>query len=325
MLRPSYSITLDQTTLTEKTLGPFLAMEVRRSKSAGADEALLSLGRVPEVNPAPEATVAIEVGWDGSTEPIFTGTVESVESGIDRMKIDCLGSQVKLMRMRADRTFINQSAGQIVSALAGDAGVSTDTVEDGIDFPVYLMDSSVGFYEHCVRLARKCGFDLYTTDEGDLVFAAFSIASADHTFKFGEQILSASAERSVPLDVVAVVPESPASSGGDDTASWFVKDPSSHKGEAGGGAIQLILSDPYLRTKDSAEKAAKGRLYFSKRDSVTGTVELMGSPQVKLGQAVALEGVPKSGVDDVYQVMAVRHCLDPWQGFRTFVSLGGMP
>ncbi len=253
------------------------------------------------------------------------GTVEAVESGIDRLKVDCLGNQIKLMRMRGDRTFINQSAGQIVSALAGDAGVSTDTVEDGIDFPVYLMDSSVGFYEHCARLARKCGFDLYTTDEGDLVFAAFSITSADHTFKFGEQILSASAERSVPLDVVTVIPESPASSGGDDTTSWFVKDPSSHRGEAGGGAIGLIMSDPFVRTKDAAEKTARGRLYFSKRDSVSGTVELMGSPQVKLGQAVALEGVPKAGVDAVYQVMAVRHSLDPWQGFRTVVSLGGMP
>jgi phage protein D len=122
-----------------------------------------------------------------------------------------------------------------------------------------------------------------------------------------------------------MVPESPASTLGDDTASWLIKDPSPHQGAAGSGPIALPLNDPLLRTKDAADTAAGARLYFSQRDAVTGRVELMGNPKVKLGDAVALEGVPKAGVDGTYQVMAVRHCLEKKRGFRTLVALGGIP
>lgn len=325
MLRPSYSIGLDQDTLSSDTLGPLSALEVRRCKNGGADEAVISLGRVPAVNPEEGDAVTIELGWDGEMELVFTGVVEAVDWGIGRMEVACVGSQMKLMRARADRAFVSQAAGQVVTALAADAGVETETVEDGIDLPVYLVDSARSSYDHCLGLARRCGFDLYTTEEEKLVFAQFAVTSADHTFRYGEQIIGASVEKGIALDEVSIVPESPASSSGDETASWFIKDPSPHAGKAGGGPATLLLSDPLLRTKEAADRAANARLYLSQRGAVLGCVELMGSPKVRLGEAVALEGVPDAGVDGLYQVMTVRHCLDRRRGFRTFVALGGIP
>lgn len=325
MLRPSYSINLDNNTFSSDSLGPLVALEVRRCKNGGADEAILSLGRVPALDPAEGGDVTIELGWDGDTELVFTGVVEAVDRGIGRMEVLCLGQQMKPMRARGDRAFVNQSAGQVVEALASEVGVETETIEDGIDLPVYLVDSSRAFYDHCLGLARRCGFDLYTTEEGKLVFSQFAVTSADDTFRYGEQIVNASVEKGVPLEGVTMVPESPASSSGDETASWLIKDSSPHKGEVGGGAATLLVSDPLLRAKEAADTAANARLYLSRRDAVVGHVELMGSPEIRLGEALALEGVPDAGVDGLYQVMAVRHCLDRRRGFRTYVTLGGMP
>lgn len=325
MLKPSYFVTLDQDSLSQDTLGPLVALEVLRCKNGAADEAIFTLGLTPPLDLAQGGAVTVKLGWDGATELVFTGVIDAVERGIGKMQVSCVGNQMKLMKSRVDQPFINQAAGQVVQALAGDAGVATDRVEDGIDLPGYLADSASSVYEHCLLLARNCGFDLYATEQGKLVFAGFSVASADHTLRYGEHIVAASVEQSTPLDEVSVVPEGPASSAGDETACWLVKSPVPHKGAAGGGAVSVLLSAPLLRTKDAAQSAADARLARSKRDAVSGFVELMGSPGIKLGQTVALEGVPDSGADGLYQVMAVRHRLDRQRGFRTYVALGGMP
>jgi hypothetical protein len=104
-----------------------------------------------------------------------------------------------------------------------------------------------------------------------------------------------------------------------------VKTSSAHEGTAGGGDLTLLFSDSVLRTRDAAISAAKARLYFSRRDAVSGDVALMGTPEIDLGETVSLERVPTAGVDGLYQVMAVSHILDTRRGFLTTVSVGGMP
>jgi phage protein D len=325
MLKPGYNIKLDQDTLSSDGLGALMALDVRCCKNGAADEAIIALGRVPSINPSEGAKVSIELGWDGDVEAVFTGTVEAVESGIGGMEIVCLGNEMKMVRTRSDRAFVNQNAGEVVKALADEANVATATIEDGIDLPFYMAYSSMTFYDHALGLARRCGFDLYTTPEGGLIFASFAVMLADHIYRYGAEILDASIEQGTPLDSVGVVPESPASSSGAETASWFVKDPSPHQVLAGSGAATLLLSDALLKTKEAADTAAKAGLSFSQRDAVFGHVELMGSPDVKLGEAVQLMSVPDEGVDGLYQVMSVRHRLDRRHGFRTVAGLGGMP
>ncbi|HXB21075.1 MAG TPA: hypothetical protein VNV88_06830 [Candidatus Solibacter sp.] len=324
MLRPSYKITLGATTISSKALGPLRALEVRRDKRGTADEATIDFGTSVPVDFAEGDPVSIELGWDGTTSVVFSGTVSGVEQGISRLAAHCTGAQMKLMSVRSDQVFVSRNAGQVVTALAGKAGVSTDTIEDGIDLPVYFVDSARSLFTHCIGLAGLCGFDLYATPEGKLVFSSLSTTTADHTFRYGAEIVAATVERSAPLDGVTAVPESPASSAGDDKASWLVKDSSAHEGAAGGGDATLLFGDPVLRTRDAAESAAKARLQFSRRAAVSGTVELVGTANVDLGETAALKGVPASGIDGLYQVMAVTHRIDTRRGFRTLISLGGM-
>ena len=228
------------------------------------------------------------------------------------------------MQKRSNRTFVNQAAGQVVSALAGDAGAAAGQVREGFSMPAYLVDSSRHAWDHCLALAARCGYDLYTKELGTIVFAPFSAFVADHTLEYGVDIVSARVERTKPDDTLAVVPESPSSGSGSETSSWLVKDPSSYAAGTD-AATSLLVSDPVLRTKQAAAGSAEGAIAFRKRREVNGFVESMGNPAVKLGQAVALKGMPDDSLNDLYQVLSVRHVLDRRRGFRTYIGLGGMP
>ena len=63
--------------------------------------------------------------------------------------------------------------------------------EDGIVLPIYVADSARSHHAHCLRLARWCGFDLTEDAGGALHFGAFTRTAADHTFRFGADIVSA--------------------------------------------------------------------------------------------------------------------------------------
>jgi len=324
VLKPTYTVMLGSSRLGSDHLGPLAALRVDRAKNAGADWATVTIGRAQAVPVSAGDAVTVELGWDGDTTLVFTGQAEAVTQEVAGTTVTAAGSQMRLMRARSDRTFTRQSAGQVVSALAGDAGVETDTVADGIDLPAYHADSARRAWEHCLGLARRCGFDCYANADGTLVFAPFTTVAADLTFRYGAEVISASLQRWRPGDGVSMVPESPASGQGDDTSAWLVKDPSPYRGEAGGTAT-LVISDPLLRTKDAADTAAAGLVAFQQRRVVTGDVELTGDPGVTLGQAIALSGMPDDSWNDTYQVVAVRHVLDGRRGFRTQAGLGGMP
>jgi phage protein D len=324
ILRPAYKLKAGGEEFSLGTLAPLIALDVRLAKNAGADGFVAILGQTGPFDIRAGDDVALELGWDGDTRRVFTGTVESMAPGADATRLEAVGNQALLARSRGDTAYADQSAGQVVAALCGEAGVEVETADDGLDLPQYLADSARDRWDHCLALARRCGFDLYCNAEGKLVFSAFNAGSADHKFHFGIDLLAADMYRNPALPAVAVVPESPASSQGSDSASWLVKDPSPNQGRAGDGE-GLVVSDPLLRSKDAADTAAKARLYRSRRDAQGGVIGLMGNAEVALGQAVELIDLPGDGADGMYQVMAVRHSLGRATGFRTWVTLGGMP
>lgn len=322
MLRPSYTISLGSATLSSDTLEPLATLVVECAQNAGADSAVLGLGLRPDLALAGDEPVAIELGWDGDTELVFTGTVAAVERRIDGLVVTCAGSHAPLTRMRADTTFVRQSAGQIVAALAADAGVATATVEDGSPLPVYVADCGRTHYAHCLRLARWCGFGLYAGADGTLAFRRFAERAPARTLRYGADVIRASVRRAPAADTATVVPESPSSSQGDETASWLVKDAAS---QAGGGSGTATVSAPALRTKEAATTAAQALADRAASSAVGGRVEIAGAPALALGDTVALDGMPDSELDDTYEVRGVRHVLDRRRGFRTQLRLGGTP
>jgi phage protein D len=321
MLRPTYAVSLGGRVLSSAALEPLVSLEVSTTLRDPADCVVVRLREVPDVLPDEGAEVTVVLGWDGDDELVFTGTVASVERGLAAVTVVCLGNTAALMRARGDEAFLNQSAGRVVRALASESGVPTGVVKDGIDLPVYLVDSASSHFDHCSRLARRSGFDLYTTVGGELTFAEFAVFFADHTFRYGADLLGLRLERAPAPLGAKVVPESPSSKAGDDTTSWLSRDSEPFTASAGGEPATL-LADPLLRSKEAADSTAASLTRLRARDATTGEVALIGSPAVALGDAISFEGVP-GGAGGVYQVTAVRHRLDRQRGFRTDVSFGG--
>jgi phage protein D len=319
-LRPAYAITLGSATVSSEQLEPLAALVVERATDGGADGVVVTLGERPDLTVAEGDAVTVELGWDGETTLVFTGVVDAVERRIHGIEVTCSGGPALLAATRGDTTYLGQTAGQVVTALAGEAGVATGDVQDGVKLPVYVADSARSHHAHCLRLARWCGFGLYCDEAGALAFAPLAAATApDRTFRYGADVLSASIQRAAPGAATTVVPESPASAQGDETSSWLVKDPSPNVGGSG----TAILGVPALRTKDAATTAAQAIADRAARAAVSGRIEVGGAPDVALGSAVALEDMPDAELNATYEVRALRHVIDRRRGFRTQLVLGG--
>jgi phage protein D len=319
MLRPTYEISLGSVTLSSEQLEPLASLVVERAQNAGADSALLMLGERPDLAVQAGDAASVKLGWDGDSTLVFSGTVEAVDRGLHGIEVACAGSPALLARARADTTYVGQTAGQVVTALAGDAGVDVGSVQDGVQLPVYVADSARSHHAHCLRLARWCGYGLYSDETGALVFGPFLPAAPARTFHYGADLLSASVQRATAAGDTTVVPDSPASSQGDETASWLVKDPSPNAGGSG----TTILAEPAMRTKEAAATVAQACAERAARAAVSGRIEVAGAPDVGLGASVALRDMPDSELDDRYEVRALRHVLDRRRGFRTQLVLGG--
>ncbi|MGH2736939.1 MAG: hypothetical protein ACRDKZ_15270 [Actinomycetota bacterium] len=322
MLKPDYAVDIDGRTLGAAEPGPLTSLQVTTSINGPSDHCIVRVLEEPDDLPEHGGAMTVELGWDGGTETVFTGTIAYVERGLEGLDVIALGESIKLMRSRSDEAFLNQPAGQIVTSLAADAGVTPGSIDNGTRFSVYLADSSMSSYEHCLRLAGLCGFDLYTDEQGALNFAPFGVFMPDHLLRYGADILDARLDRGPAPAGVRSVPESPSSSLGADTSSWLSKSSDAFAGEASGQGSTL-MTKPVLRTKDAAQSAATGLLGRRSREAASGTVRLMGSPHIHLGDALAFVDLPGASDDNLYQVTAVRHALDTRTGFYTLVGFGG--
>ena len=96
-------------------------------------------------------------------------------------------------------------------------------MEDGLSFPMYVVDDTKNVYTHMKELARKCDFDLFFTGDGRLVFKKY-VRHIQRSFKYGRDIIEAEVYEPAPIaGCVKVYGESPSSFKGADTAHWMAK------------------------------------------------------------------------------------------------------
>jgi hypothetical protein len=292
---PTYQLRIGGLKLSSAAGSAVLSLQVQRAKCGGAGELQATLGAGHGLDVALQDPVQLEMGWGANTEPVFTGRLAAIESaygfGAPRLMLTAFDPLMRLMRApQKPRSFQNQTPGDIVKAHAADAGIGIGTVQDGPRLAHALLHRQSA-YEQCRTLAERCGFDLYASADGRLQFARFARRSADAVLQHGIDLLELRRSQVAAAAGVTVVPESPASSAGDETSTWLVKDPSAHAATAG-DADTLTISDP-----------------------------LPGRPALQLGQAVELRGVPEAALNGVYELLALQHRLDVARGFSTILSL----
>jgi phage protein D len=311
-------------TTDEPKASTVVELRVELDMDVPADGLLLVMGQVGTFRPARGDAVKVELGYADDDRGLFhvlTGGVVGAEAGLVTRRLSANSAAEVLLAATANEHFVGKSAGELVKELASRAGVPVDTVEDGIQFPSYVVDGRRSIGRHLRDLAELCGFDLYVTPEGKLVFKQFVGGRTVHVFEYGRDILELELLDERPVaGKVRAFGESPGASQGENSWAWLTKDFSPQVGESGTGDRVRLLEHAALRTGTSASRAATAAFTHLRRHARRGRLLLTGQPQVALGDAVRIRKVPESALDGSYQVRAVTHVITKSSGFTTAIE-----
>jgi phage protein D len=327
--RPVYRLVIGSVDIDitkDVSASTLVRLTVECAMDAPADHFTLTLTPKGGVQPEVGNDIKIELGFDDELTLVFTGKVTEVAPKLTAMRVAGLSPIQDLLALRVDQTYEQRTAGQIVSDLASQASVNTATVEDGISFAQYVVDSRQSAAAHIHLLAQRCGFDAYVTPEGELAFRRFTQQARSVVFTYGETLLDYSlTTRPVPAREVQVIGESPASSEGEDAASWLTKEFQVGKATGSGGTGTIVVSDPAMRTTAAANQRADGIMRRYRQRAKIGTLRALGRPELVLGDAIRIEDAPDERLNNVFQVRAIRHRLDRRLGLITEADFWDMP
>src|SRR5487761_1688582 len=262
LLTPAYRLTFGANsvdTMSEPKASATVDLVVTMDMEDWPDSAAIRLGQVGGLDAALEDTAAVDLGYadNGGVARVFTGLVDALRTGLVERRVTLASAARALARLRLDQTYEGQTAGAIVSDLAGRAKVPLGAVDDGISFPSYVVDFRRTALAHIQELAALSGTDAYVDSDGKLVFQAFTTGQAIHDIGYAKQILSLDIDRGTEADAtVQAFGESPVGNAGAEAWGWLTKDFSRAEGKAGSGPRPVVLERPALRTAAAAATAA---------------------------------------------------------------------
>jgi len=316
LMRPNYEVIVGSKTFSRADGPELMNVKVSRNIGLPTDCAEVCLVGSNSYSLKKGDNAKVKLGYDDTMETTFSGLVENISHEVNRIRITALGAGAKLLRLRFNRVYLSQTAGLIVKNIAQEAKVKVKTASDGITFPVYTIDDSTNGYEHILKLAERCNFDAYITENEELVFKEWGNPK-NNPLKYGQEIIRLEAFDYFPLFTsTKVYGESPSSVKGSDTYHWLTK--KEVKGEAGNGTV-LSVHDPAIRDQKTAETVAKAKM--EKLKYTFGlVVETVGNPSIKLGDNVTLEDVPYSALKGSLEVRSIEHYLSKDKGFMSIVT-----
>ena len=275
----------------------------------------------PEVALDDEGTISLGYN-DSATELVFTAMVNDISYNVHgTQQLKGVNGGVLLSRLRINQSYEQQTAGDIVNDLASQAGVDTDTVESGVDFPFYVLDDRNNAYQHIATLARKSGYLTYFTTEGKLYFGPYADGQAVQTFNYGIDILSLQVKETTPVvGSVTTIGEGAAGGEGQEAWSWLIKDPSAVTAEAGEGEQVRIISDASLRSSEATQSAADSVASAASRMALTGSIIVPGAPLVVVGSTIEIADAPHDNLNGTCMVSWVRHCYSKQQGYISAID-----
>jgi len=344
---PHFLLTLGGlTSRHDRAVGGPVHIHVARAMGGGADALTVQLAQRRGVQPGDDASA--ELGFDGSTEKVFTGRVVEVAATLTGVRVLALGRMDALLRLRVARSYEDRSVGAIVRDLADAAGLEAGTVDDGPTLPRFAVDAQNNAATHVRALAERLGFELYTDRGGKLMFRALGAAAgldsaglgglagaatattagllggaASGTgYEAGKHLLQASAlHRAAGTAAVSVGGEGPASSHGGQSAWWLSTGDDANHGSAGSGEPVLLRFDAAARTKDLADRFASGALVSLQRGTRTLRLRTLGRAALELGDTVQVGKAEDDALNAGGYVRTLVHRCTAAHGFVTDIGI----
>ena len=325
---PACRVTIGGAAALGRGPGASVRIRVDRDMDVPADAVELRLGAGDDVHPGDP--VDVQLGYDGSTQAVFTGVVRRVRADLQGVRVEGVGGLAPLLDLRVAATYLDVLPGAVVTDLAGRVGMAVGAAGTGPVLPCFVVDERTSGYAHLRRLAERLGLELYARLDGLLHCDQPSPVAGlpgQVTLARGRDLLAAASLAQAPAwGSVSVGGESPASTRGDRAAHWLSSDASAPDASAGGTEPARRVGDGAARTQDLARRFADGLLEFGGRRTREVAAEVPGTPGLDLGDAVAVR-VSETGPALTGYVRGLRHTWDGTTGFRTRVvaRLGERP
>jgi hypothetical protein len=319
MQNVAHKITLGGANLQAGKDSPLLALTTRAELGVPVNACRIVLDGQAQVSAKPGDDVRVELGYDSTLTKVFSGKLDTIERGLQRITVEALGSFAALSAARLNRLYEKQNAGEIVGDLLGKQKVRKGTLENGEKFATFVVSDHQTVWAVIAELAQRCGFDFYADPEDKAIFKAHA-AQQTHAFSYGVDILEYAQDSCAPaIDGVEVYGESPVGQGqGDDASSWLTK--KAVKGTAGKSSGNLRrLSDASARTQSLVKSVAENILKTYQAQA-SGRLRVLGAPDVRLGDAVRIADMPDTAQNGTFKVTGVRHRLNAQIGFVTDVT-----
>jgi phage protein D len=316
LLSPAYQVMLGSDRFDAESDPCLISVRVTRSMGLPTDSCELLLIESKDYKFKKGDEIKVELGYSGKLSPVFSGLVNNIEHGLFSVRVVAVGLVIGLLRLRLNRVYLSQTAGKIVSNLVQEVHLKVKTVSDGITLPTYVVDDTTNVFEHILKLAERCNFNTYINEDNQFVFEESSNGESIPLY-FSKEIIRVETMDLSPLySSTRIFGESPSSIKGSETSHWLTKQ--EVKGESGKGFI-MSVEDPVIRDNKTAEIVAKSRM--SKLDcTIEVRVEVVGKPEIKLGDSVTLEDVPNFKLKGSFEVKGFEHYLSKSKGFTTKIS-----
>ena len=320
MLKPTYKVKIGSETFEPSAQSPLVSVRVNQDIDIPADSFEIVFGVNDKTTKVKEGDeVSIQIGYEEDLKEVFKGTVDGVRPGVSDVAVRGLDKATKLLELRVNQVYLSMNAGQIVSDLSNKVGIKPDA-SDGVKFSVYYLDDSKNAHEHIRELAQKCGFDVYMTPEGSLIFKKYTKGTV-HVLEYGVNVIQAEVQEDRPtVKSVMVQGEGASSFKGADSWPWLTKKEVSgtKEGPSSMGA-EILVQDASIKETGAAGDMA-GALMENISRTFSGTVNIVGDAGIKLGETVEIKGMSNSKMNGEFQVRSVEHYISKASGFTTQIG-----
>jgi phage protein D len=281
--------------------------------------------------------VKIEMGYAGKLERVMVGEVTGLElefhAGEETLTVRGHDRRHRLLRGRKTRSFIQVKDSDIASQVAQEAKLSAEAEDTQVTLD-YVLQHNQTDWEFLQARAQRLGFEVLVKDDDQGKTLQFQPHKND-----GSEVLTLARDKDLLefrprvsaiglVDEVAVQGWSPkdkeaitgkASAGDEGTTMGGDKGGLAAAKGAFGAAIDTLVDQPVFSPAE-AEQIARGRLKEMALSYVTGDGVAVGSPKLKAGTVIKIEGFGKR-FSGSYYLASTRHVYTPERGYRTELGI----
>jgi len=274
-------------------------------------------------SPGENAQIGLTAG--DTTETVLTGTIKAVERTLTAVAVTVSDGSADLHACRPAATYEGQNSGQILQALAGDAGLSTGRIDANLDLAAYVAEQSRTAGEHAALLARLSGCLAFVSSGNELSAPKIS-DSADCALRYGRDILVYQVqERKKDGPDLGAIGNGPAGSGSapDALRQTVASLPSNAQPP---GAKMRWLPHAFLRTPSAASDAGDALNDEAGRGLSRAEGHCLLNPELRLGSILEISDAPDGLSPGPWIVTGIVHEVRPSGRSRTIFrgkSAGG--